>query len=49
MDDGILGFSLSSLLYLFLETLSRNYTVTDIVAGLMCLVVGYIFGHKFDS
>lgn len=46
---GILGFSLSSLLYLFLETLSRNYTVTDIVAGLMCLVVGYIFGHKFDS
>ena len=46
---GILGFSISSLLYLFLETLSRNYTVTDIVAGLMCLVVGYILGHKFDT
>ena len=46
---GILGFSTSSLLYLFLETLSRNYTITDIVAGLMCLVVGYIFGHKFDG
>ena len=46
---GILGFSISSLLFLFLETLSRNYTVTDIVAGLMCLIVGYYLGHKFDS
>lgn len=45
---GILGFSLSSLLFLFFETLMKNYTVTDVVAGLMCLVVGYYFGHKFE-
>lgn len=45
----ILGFSLSSLFFLFLDTLLRNYTVTDIVAGLMCLVVGYYFGNKFEN
>lgn len=45
---GILGFSISSLLFLFFETLMKNYTVTDVVAGLMCLLVGYYFGHKFE-
>lgn len=45
---GILGLSSSSILFLFFETLSKNYTVTDIVAGLMCLVIGYYLGHKFE-
>lgn len=45
----IFGFSVSSVLVLFLSTFERNYNFWEIVISLILLFIGCYFGNKFDK
>lgn len=45
----IFGFSISSVLVLFLSTFERRYNLWEILISLIFLLIGYFFGNKFDK
>lgn len=48
MYCGILGFTLSSVLSLFFETLKNNYSILETIVALVLLVVGYNIARKLE-
>jgi len=45
---GIIGFSLSSILLLFLETFNGNYNIFEIIISLFFLVLGFFISKKLE-
>ena len=45
---GILGFTLSSIALMFINTLNNDYNFLEIIIGLIMLVVGYKFSKKLS-
>ena len=44
----IIGFALSSIFLLFIQTMSNNYQFSHILIGLLLLIVGYKLSRKLD-
>lgn len=40
--NGILGFLLATIVYMFMATLKSNYTLSQIVVGILLFIIGYI-------
>lgn len=45
----ILGFACSSILLLFVETWKRNYSIGEIIIGLLCLLLGSILSTLLEK
>jgi len=43
---GIIGFSISSVFILIIETFNNNYTVIEIMVSLLFLILGYFIARK---
>ena len=44
----ILGFLLSSILYMFITTLKYNYTIKNIITGFILFIIGYTIRKKIN-
>lgn len=47
--SGIIGFSISSVFILFLDTLKSNYNIYSVLIGLLLLVIGYFISSKLEN
>lgn len=45
----ILGFSLSSLLFLIIDTFSKGFTFLNLIIGFILIILGYFISHFLDK